>query len=268
MEVLLGNIRCINKLFQQSDVLISLETYRAMGVLPFANLSQIISELLDANVYLLDRNRKVLGYAERYTMASERFNQLLETNCFPEGYTERLHLLTETAENLTVDELETIFPTENKELFSDGLTTIVPFFISGSRLGSMILGRVGRPFTADDLVLAEYTATLIGVELMHLVEREQRERDRENAQIAMAISSLSYSERVAVRSIFDELENLEGRVTASKVAEEKNLTRSVIVNALRKLESAGLIESQSLGMRGTYIRVLNENIFRRIQECN
>ena len=35
------------------------------------------------------------------------------------------------------------------------------------------------------------------------------------------------------------------------------VTRSVIVNALRKLESAGLIESRSLGMKGTYIKVLS-----------
>ena len=35
------------------------------------------------------------------------------------------------------------------------------------------------------------------------------------------------------------------------------ITRSVIVNALRKFESAGVIESRSLGMKGTYIKVLN-----------
>ncbi|NLG95425.1 MAG: GTP-sensing pleiotropic transcriptional regulator CodY, partial [Acetomicrobium flavidum] len=28
-------------------------------------------------------------------------------------------------------------------------------------------------------------------------------------------------------------------------------------NALRKLESAGLIESRSLGMKGTYIKILS-----------
>ena len=35
------------------------------------------------------------------------------------------------------------------------------------------------------------------------------------------------------------------------------MTRSVIVNALRKLESAGIIESRSLGMKGTFIKVLS-----------
>ena len=33
--------------------------------------------------------------------------------------------------------------------------------------------------------------------------------------------------------------------------------RQVIVNALRKLESAGVVESRSLGMKGTRIKITN-----------
>ena len=46
-------------------------------------------------------------------------------------------------------------------------------------------------------------------------------------------------------------------LVASKVAVQYKLTNSVIVNALKKLEGAGLLETKSLGMKGTYIRVLN-----------
>ncbi len=49
----------------------------------------------------------------------------------------------------------------------------------------------------------------------------------------------------------------EGIVVASRVADRVGVTRSVIVNALRKLESAGIIESRSLGMKGTFIKVLS-----------
>ena len=44
------------------------------------------------------------------------------------------------------------------------------------------------------------------------------------------------------------------------------ITRSVIVNALRKFESAGVIESRSSGMKGTYIKVLNDYIFDELDE--
>ena len=53
---------------------------------------------------------------------------------------------------------------------------------------------------------------------------------------------------------------------ASKIADRVGITRSVIVNALRKFESAGVIESRSSGMKGTYIKVLNDFIFEELEE--
>ena len=42
-------------------------------------------------------------------------------------------------------------------------------------------------------------------------------------------------------------------------------SQTVIVNALRKFESAGVIESRSSGMKGTYIKVLNDVIFDELK---
>ena len=81
-----------------------------------------------------------------------------------------------------------------------------------------------------------------------------------------AISTLSYSELEAIIHIFDELDGKEGLLVASKIADRVGITRSVIVNALRKFESAGVIESRSSGMKGTYIKVLNDVVFDEIAE--
>ena len=72
------------------------------------------------------------------------------------------------------------------------------------------------------------------------------------------METLSYSEMDAVTKIFEELDGEEGVLVASKIADKSGITRSVIVNALRKLESAGVIESRSLGMKGTRIKITNE----------
>ena len=48
---------------------------------------------------------------------------------------------------------------------------------------------------------------------------------------------------------------------ASGIADGVGIRRSVIVNALRKFESAGVIESRSSGMKGTYIKVVNDVVF-------
>ncbi|MGC3752378.1 HTH domain-containing protein, partial [Enterococcus faecium] len=76
---------------------------------------------------------------------------------------------------------------------------------------------------------------------------------RSATAVQMAINTLSYSELMAVQAIFEALDGDEGRLTASNFADSIGITRSVIVNAIRKLESAGIIESRSLGMTGTYL---------------
>ena len=76
-----------------------------------------------------------------------------------------------------------------------------------------------------------------------------------------AISTLYFSELEAITHIFDELNGTEGILVASKIADRVGITRSVIVNALRKFESAGVIESRSSGMKGTYIKVVNDVVF-------
>ena len=65
-----------------------------------------------------------------------------------------------------------------------------------------------------------------------------------------------------------ELNGNEGVLVASKVADRVGITRSVIVNALRKFESAGVIESRSSGMKGTYIKVLNDVVFDELTKVN
>ena len=81
-----------------------------------------------------------------------------------------------------------------------------------------------------------------------------------------AFNTLSFSELEAIIHIFDELNGDEGILVASKIADRVGITRSVIVNALRKFESAGVIESRSSGMKGTYIKVLNDYIFDELDE--
>ena len=83
--------------------------------------------------------------------------------------------------------------------------------------------------------------------------------------VQFAFSTLSFSELEAIINILGELDGNEGLLVASKIADRVGITRSVIVNALRKFESAGLIETKSLGMKGTYIRVLNDLLFEELK---
>ena len=93
-----------------------------------------------------------------------------------------------------------------------------------------------------------------------------QEEARKIQIVKSAISTLSFSELEAITHIFEEMEGMEGLLVASKIADRVGITRSVIVNALRKFESAGVIESRSSGMKGTYIKVINEVVFEELEK--
>ena len=76
-------------------------------------------------------------------------------------------------------------------------------------------------------------------------------------QIEISFETLSLSEKKAAVCLFYELAGLEGKVVGSRISDKYKITRSIIVSALSKLESAGLIISRSMGKSGTYVKVLN-----------
>ena len=250
MEVmnLLERTRKINALLQKT----------AGKPVNFDEMSQTLSEVINGYVFVLSRKGKLLGVATNEEIQNDRIRKMLEERKFPEDYTKKVLGIEETTANLDIDNPHTVFPVENRDLFKNGLTTIVPIIGGGERLGTLILGSLTEEFNEDDLLLAEYGATVVGMEILHEKTEEIEMEARSKAVVQMAISSLSYSELEAIDHIFEELDGHEGLLVASKIADRVGITRSVIVNALRKLESAGVIESRSLGMKGTYIKVLND----------
>ena len=76
---------------------------------------------------------------------------------------------------------------------------------------------------------------------------------------------VSYSELQAVKVVVDALGSSDsGIVVASKLADEFKVTRSVIVNGLKLLEAAGVVETRSLGMKGTFIKILDRVVVNEL----
>ncbi|WP_019119110.1 GTP-sensing pleiotropic transcriptional regulator CodY [Brevibacillus massiliensis] len=253
---LLSKIRRINRMLQKS----------AGHAVNFNEMAQVLSDVIDANIFVVSRKGKMLGYGIAQEIDNERIRAMLSERRFPEDYSANLLKVEETSANLGIDSPYTAFPVEMKEVFSSGLTTVVPIIGGGDRLGTLLLARVNKQFGEDELILAEVGATVVGMEILRERAEAIEEEARSKAVVQMAISSLSYSELEAVEHIFEELDGKEGLLVASKIADRVGITRSVIVNALRKLESAGVIESRSLGMKGTFIKVLNEKLLPELEK--
>ncbi len=254
---LLEKTRRINRLLQRT----------AGNPVNFDEMAQILSELIQANVYVASRRGKMLGYALLDSFECDvMVREVLNHDTFPEGYNRGLLRIDETHPNVSQEARKCVFFHDTPCLYEDKVTTIVPVNGAGDRLGTLVMSRFGKKFDDEDLVLAEYGATVVAMEILRSKSEEVEDEARKRATVQVAIDTLSYSELEAVQHIFDELGGGEGLLVASKVADRVGITRSVIVNALRKFESAGVIESRSLGMKGTHIRVLNDRLLDELRK--
>ena len=256
MQTLLDKTRRMNQLLS-----------RAATEVDFHGSARVIRDSISCNVYILDRFGQVLGYALLDDFDCKIMkDELLKENEFPASYNERLFLYKETAVNLRQASGVCVFKDGSPCVYRDKITTILPVMGGGERLGTLVLARSGREFDDEDLILAEHAATVTAMEIMRHNQITVEEETRQRTAVQVALGTLSFSELNAMRHIFEELNGTEGFLVASKVADRVGITRSVIVNALRKFESAGVIESRSLGMKGTYIRVLNPKLLEELRK--
>ncbi len=257
MESLLDKTRRINKLLQRS----------AGRPVNFKEMAKVLSELVCANVYIVSRRGKILGHAllDEFECGVMK-DQVLKVESFPSDYNDRLLKIDETSPNIKREEQKCLFDKGVECGYEEKVTTIVPVIGGGERLGTLLLAKYEGEFNDEDLVLAEYGATVVGTEILRSKTERVEEEARKKAAVQVAIGTLSYSELEAVQHIFEELEGHEGFLVASKIADRVGITRSVIVNALRKFESAGVVESRSLGMKGTYIKVLNDRLVEELKK--
>ena len=81
------------------------------------------------------------------------------------------------------------------------------------------------------------------------------------------IKNMSYTEMKALKALVAELEGARDReIIVSKIAEAAFVTRSVFVNVVRKLEVSGVIETESMGVKGMYIKINNREALDIIAE--
>lgn len=228
----------------------------------FNDICDVLTGILASNVLVVSKKGKVLGVGQ--CQGVEMIDELIDNQVgshIDEMLNERLLSILSTKENVNLQTLGF-----SPEVVKGYQAIVTPIDIAGERLGTLFIYKKDEAYEIDDIILSEYGTTVVGLEMLRSVNEESAEEIRKEQIVKSAISTLSFSELEAIVHIFDELDGTEGILVASKVADRVGITRSVIVNALRKFESAGVIESRSSGMKGTYIKVVNDFIFDELKE--
>ena len=249
---LLDKTRKINKLLHNTST----------SKVVFNDICSVLVETLSSNILVISKKGKVLGVGK--CEGVEELSEMItsEIGSFVDSLlNERFLGVLPTKENVNLATLG--FTGEGVEHYT---AIINPIEIAGERLGTVFSYRSSAQYDIDDIIVSEYGTTVVGLEMMRSVDEENAAETRKHQVVKSAFSTLSFSELEAIIHIFDELDGNEGILVASKIADRVGITRSVIVNALRKFESAGVIESRSSGMKGTYIKVLNDYIFDELDE--
>lgn len=248
---LLDKTRKINKLLHNNS----------KSKVVFNDICDVLSEILKSNILVISKKGKVLGIGK--SIGVPMIEELVagQVGGFIDALlNERLLSVLSTKENVNLANLGF---TEHVDMYQ---AIITPIDIAGERLGTLFIYKCNEEYTIDDIILSEYGTTVVGLEMMRSVNEENAEELRKINIVKSAINTLSFSELEAIQHIFNELDGNEGILVASKIADRVGITRSVIVNALRKFESAGVIESRSSGMKGTYIKVVNDVVFSELKK--
>lgn len=249
---LLDKTRKINKLLHNNN----------STKVVFNDICQIMVETSLSNVLVISKKGKILGIGvspgvkEIKELINDKVGEYVDPLL-----NDRFLSVLSTKENVNLATLGFL-----GEGINHCQAIISPIDIAGERLGTVFMYRYDSYYDIEDIIVSEYGTTVVGLEMMRSVNEESAEEERKLQIVKSALNTLSFSELEAIAHIFEELDGEEGILVASKIADRVGITRSVIVNALRKFESAGVIESRSSGMKGTYIKVLNDFLFPELEE--
>lgn len=228
----------------------------------FSDMCRIMTEILDSNVLVISKKGKILGNASNKNVPLLTGLISDEVGSFVDkALNERFLSVLSTKENCNLLTLGFDF-----KGMSDYRGIVSPIDVAGERYGTLFVYKRGSEYNIDDIILSEYCVTVVGLEIMRAESDELFEDERKLESMQSALDALTGTEKKAVRIMLSSFEGDEGLIITSHIADEAKITRSVLVNALKKLESAGVIEAKSLGVKGTKIKVLNDSLRNAVKK--
>ncbi len=178
-------------------------------------------------------------------------------------YTDRVRVLSEA---MAESSSSTLFSIVEREL-NTRLTAI----IGGKKVyGGEIYG---SRIKIDGIVLcseynvlrANYNYLVLALGIINEKIKLEKMTSLYKGVVDSALNGLTYNELEGVYGALSMLESGSGVVVTSGVSKSMGIARSAVINGLRKLECAGILEMRSRGAQGTAIRILYRDIVPALQ---
>ena len=146
----------------------------------FNDICKVMSEILSSDVLVVSRKGKLLGIAN--CDGVEEIKELVQDKIggFVDGmFNERMLNVLSTKENVNLETLG----------FAEGYTKkyhaiITPIDVAGERFGTLFIYKSDSQYEIDDIILCEYGATVVGLEMLRSSTEEQADlRSRQSVPL-------------------------------------------------------------------------------------
>lgn len=229
---------------------------RQSSKVAFSDICSVLGQMMLSTAVVISNKGKILGAYQRPEQKAIKKNQTARGDFVDKKLNERLLSVLSTKENANLEMLG--FTKDEVEGYS---ALITPINMRGERLGTLFLYRDHVLYGIEDIILSEYSTTVIGLEIVRSDKEASVQEANRKKNLTHAMTTLTPLECKAVDCVIHEMNGRNDRVVTSQLAKKYGITRTVIVNALRKLVSAGLIQTRSAGVKGTQIEILNDIVY-------
>ena len=157
---LLDKTRKINKLLHNNN----------SQKVVFNDICKVLTEVMNSNVLVISKKGKILGKNEADHI--EVLHQLISGNVkdyVDFSLNERLLTILSTNENVSLSTLG--FESDVDDYYA----IIAPIDIAGERFGTLFMYRQRENYSIDDIILAEYGTTVVGLEMFSSVVKPERQ---------------------------------------------------------------------------------------------
>lgn len=136
-----------------------------------------------------------------------------------------------------------------------------PLLFYGEQLGLLTLFVGEKNIIEEDLALVECAAVLLSMLLKKKILIKNDSKNEVNLpSLEVALAHLSHSEKLALKHILKEMKEKEAKLIMRKLAKKAGVGQTCLVNVLKKLAGARILEVKSLGVKGTYLRIHDDSI--------
>ena len=147
--------------------------------------------------------------------------------------------------------------------FYERIIIPVPEYVR-SDVALFALFRVNQVFEDADYIGCVYVRTLFA--LLDAVLQKEKSEALSNESMNETLRAMTHYEILSLREILRVINGNEGTFIGVDIARALSCSRSIIVQAVKKMAISGVLDATSMGMRGTHIKILKPSIRENIEK--